>query len=82
MELISSIIKVSEEAAQTKANKKSILLFRNVNMHLFVCVCVCMGVVTLGDIHCDGGGDSSSRHIHVSAVGGWRVAFEHFENDI
>ena len=49
-------------------------------MHLFVCVCV--GVVTLGDIHCDGGGDSSSRHIHVSAVGGWRVAFEHFENDI
>ena len=50
-------------------------------MHLFVCVCG-RGVVTLGDIHCDGGGDSSSRHIHVSAVGGWRVAFEHFENDI
>ena len=81
MELVSSIIKLSEEAAQTKA-KKNRLLFRNVNMHLFVCVCVSVGVVTLGDILCDGGGDSSSRHIHVSAVGGWRVAFEHFENDI
>ena len=36
---------------------------RGLHMCLFVCGCA----VTLGDTHCDGGGDTSSIHLHTDA---------------